>query len=47
MIATEILIPEWLFRRIQAQLDEHPDLSFDGLLTEALKHYLIPLKSHS
>jgi hypothetical protein len=40
MIATEIELPEPLFRRLQALLDHHPTESIDSLFTRALEAYL-------
>lgn len=44
MIATEIELPEPLFRSLQALLDRHPNQSFNSLCTQALALYL---KQHS
>lgn len=40
MIATEIELPESLFRRIQALLDLYPNESIDSLFTQAIEAYL-------
>jgi hypothetical protein len=40
MIATEILIPEALFRQMQQRLDTFPQQSFDALCVNALVLYL-------
>lgn len=40
MIATEIELPESLFRRIQALLDRYPNESIDSLFTQAIEVYL-------
>jgi hypothetical protein len=48
MIATEIELPEPLFRRLQVHLDLHPTESIDSLFAQALEVYLsrppIPLR---
>ena len=41
MIATEIELPETLFRRLQALLDLYPTESIDSLCTRAIEAYLI------
>jgi hypothetical protein len=40
MIATEVELPEALFRRLQTLLDLCPDESIDSLFTRALEMYL-------
>lgn len=40
MIATEIELPEPLFRRLQALLDVYPNESIDSLFRQALETYL-------
>lgn len=40
MIATEIELPEALFRRLQVLLDLYPTESIDSLFTRALEVYL-------
>lgn len=40
MIATEIELPEALFRRLQALLDHHPNESLNSLCTRAIEAYL-------
>lgn len=40
MIATEIELPEPLFRRLQALLDVYPNESIDSLFKQALEAYL-------
>jgi hypothetical protein len=39
MIATEIALPEPLFRRLQAHLDLYPTESIDSLFAQALEVY--------
>jgi metal-responsive CopG/Arc/MetJ family transcriptional regulator len=43
MIATEIHLPEPLFRRFQALLDRHPTQSIDALFAQAIEAYLAHL----
>ena len=44
-IALEIVIPEPLFRRLQALLDQRPSEDIDSLFAQAVRVYLTQLET--